>query len=78
MSGLEIAPLVMSVLPPAIEFFFAQDAVSMDEDDEEFLPQGSQAPRVVFQSHASASNKQRPLMSWPNRKRVRVTRLSLD
>lgn len=73
MSGLEIAPLVMSVLPPAIEYFFAQDAVSMDEGDEELLPRGSKAPRVVFQSHASSKQ-----VVSSRRKFVRVTSLSLE
>lgn len=76
MSGLEIAPLVMSVLPPAIEYFFAQDAaVSMDEDDNAVVHEPlrrSKAPRVLFHSHNEVSR--RPM----HPKAVQVTRLSLE
>ena len=80
MSGLEIAPLVMSVLPPAIEYFFAQDAVSMDEDDSNHdaavhaLVRRSKAPRVLFHGYNEVSRRRSPM----RQEAVQVTRLSLE
>ena len=49
MSGLEIAPLVMSVLPPAMEYFFAQEAAVSMDDDENIVHQPShKAPTWSF------------------------------
>lgn len=77
MSGVEVAMLVMNVLPPAIEYFFARDAVSMDEGDNGPLPPGSKAPRIVFQNHAIKSESPRA-RSRSRHKFVEVTSLCLD
>lgn len=73
MSGLEIAPLVMSVLPPAIEYFFAQDAVTMDEEDvhPDDILLYSEAPQLVFPSR-------RTKRTLRHHKSVQVTSLSLE